>query len=152
MNKLVIVAVVAALSVTTVLAKQRRHHAHHRYHHHAHRVHHKYHPTRYRVETRYRVARPGQPADCYHIPWCGCWLRHQFGFENVRLNAARAWTTVGEATEPVVGAVVVWRHHVGVLTRRLSDKIWVVKSGNDGDAVRERPRSIKNAIAFRKVT
>jgi hypothetical protein len=48
------------------------------------------------------------------------------------------------------GAIVVWRHHVGIITGRHGNQ-WVVKSGNDGRRVRERPRSVAGAIAFRRV-
>jgi hypothetical protein len=46
---------------------------------------------------------------------------------------------------------VVWRHHVGIITGRVGRQ-WIIKSGNDGHAVRERPRSIAGAIAFRAVS
>jgi hypothetical protein len=47
--------------------------------------------------------------------------------------------------------VVVWPHHVGMITGRTPDGQWIVKSGNDGGGVaRERPRSVAGAIAFRE--
>ena len=71
---------------------------------------------------------------------------------NRNLWLARNWASVGRsAGGPRVGAVVVWRHHVGIITGRAGGK-WIVKSGNDGHAVRERPRSIAGAIAFRAVS
>ena len=46
--------------------------------------------------------------------------------------------------------MVVWPHHVGMITGRTSNGEWIVKSGNDGGgAAHERPRSITGAIAFR---
>jgi hypothetical protein len=64
---------------------------------------------------------------------------------------ARNWANVGSnAGQPAVGVVVVWRHHVGIITGR-SEAGWIVKSGNDGRAVRERVRSVERAIAFRRV-
>jgi hypothetical protein len=45
--------------------------------------------------------------------------------------------------------MVVWSHHVGMITGRTANGQWIVKSGNDGHRVRERPRSIAGAIAFR---
>ena len=64
---------------------------------------------------------------------------------------ARNWAGVGSnAGRPGIGVVVVWRHHVGIITGRAGAK-WVIKSGNDGHAVRERPRSISGAIAFRSL-
>ena len=51
---------------------------------------------------------------------------------------------------PRVGAVVVWPHHVAHITGRTKDGQWIVKSGNDGGRVRERPRSVRGAV-FRKI-
>ena len=90
-----------------------------------------------------------RPHDCYGIAWCGCWLRHYFGIADRALNLARNWARWGHAASPGAGVVVVWPHHVGLITGRASNGQWIVKSGNDGHAVRERPRSIAGAIAFR---
>jgi hypothetical protein len=69
-----------------------------------------------------------------------------------RLWLARNWAQVGQnAGRPQIGAVVVWRHHVGIITGRAGEQ-WIVKSGNDGRGVRERVRSIAGAIAFRRVS
>ena len=65
-----------------------------------------------------------------------------------RLWLARNWASVGRAASAQVGAVVVWSHHVGIITGR-SGSQFIVKSGNDGHRVRERPRSVARAIAFR---
>lgn len=73
------------------------------------------------------------------------------GISDRRLWLARNWAHVGQNVgRPEVGAVVVWRNHVGIITGRIGDQ-WIVKSGNDGRAVRERPRSVARAIAFRRV-
>jgi hypothetical protein len=94
--------------------------------------------------TRHAARRGGKPAK-----WCGWWLGHQLGMPRRELWVARNWASVGRnAGGPRIGAVVVWRHHVGIITGRAGAK-WVVKSGNDGNRVRERPRSISGAIAFR---
>ncbi len=83
--------------------------------------------------------------------WCGWWLGQHLGKTDRRLWLARNWAHEGSnAGGPHVGAVVVWRHHVGIITGRQGNQ-WVVKSGNDGRRVRERPRSIAGAIAFRRV-
>ena len=93
---------------------------------------------------RLAAARGGRPGK-----WCGWWLGHQLGMPRRDLWVARNWASVGRnAGGPRIGAVVVWRHHVGIITGRAGAK-WVVKSGNDGNRVRERPRSISGAIAFR---
>jgi hypothetical protein len=92
------------------------------------------------------TARAGRPA-----AWCGWWLGQHLGLSDRRLWLARNWASVGSnAGGPSIGAVVVWRHHVGVITGRAGSQ-WIIKSGNDGHGVRERPRSISGAIAFRHV-
>jgi hypothetical protein len=82
--------------------------------------------------------------------WCGWWMRKHLGVANPAGNLARWWAGYGRpAHGPHVGAIVVWRHHVGRITGRTADGRWIVKSGNDGHRVRERPRSVAGAIAFR---
>ena len=81
--------------------------------------------------------------------WCGWWLRQHLGVGNRSGNLARWWAGYGgNAHGPAVGAIVVWPHHVGIITGH-TDAGWVVKSGNDGHAVRERERSLRGVIAFR---
>lgn len=82
--------------------------------------------------------------------WCGWWMRTQLG-GGPEYNLARNWANRGRALNgPRVGAVVVWSHHVGMITGRTKDGQWIVKSGNDGGRVRERPRNVSGAV-FRKV-
>jgi hypothetical protein len=83
--------------------------------------------------------------------WCGWFARSLVGSDpGPEYNLARNWTHWGRSASPGVGVVVVWPHHVGMITGRTPDGQWVVKSGNDGGGVaRERPRSIAGAIAFR---
>lgn len=87
--------------------------------------------------------------------WCGWWMRRHLGVANPAGNQARWWARYGRpAHGPHVGAIVVWargrRHgHVGIITGRTADGQWIVRSGNDGHRVRERPRSVAGAIAFR---
>lgn len=120
-------------------------HVHHAYRH----GHHAYRHARYAVRYgRHRArfaAHGGRPR-----AWCGWWLGRELGMSDRRLWLARNWASVGRnAGGPSVGAVVVWRHHVGIITGRVGNQ-WIVKSGNDGHGVRERPRSISGAIAFRR--
>lgn len=61
-------------------------------------------------------------------------------------NRAQSWRRWGGATSPRVGAVVVWPRHVGIITGRAANGQWIVKSGNDGGRVRERPRSVAGAV------
>jgi hypothetical protein len=77
-------------------------------------------------------------------------MRNQVGHDpGPQYNLARAWAHYGSsAGGPHVGAIVVWPHHVGKIVGHENGK-WIVKSGNDGHAVRTRPRSLAGAIAFR---
>jgi uncharacterized protein (TIGR02594 family) len=93
----------------------------------------------------------------WHRPraWCGWWMRRHLGVANPAGNLARWWAHYGTAAHgPAVGTIVVWARgrrsgHVGIITGRTADGRWIVKSGNDGHRVRERPRSVAGAIAFR---
>lgn len=90
------------------------------------------------------------PGDPRPSAWCGWWLRQHLGVADRLYNLARAWARYGQpAHGPGEGVIVVWRHHVGIITGR-ADGQWIVKSGNDGHAVRERPRSLAGVIAFRQ--
>jgi len=86
--------------------------------------------------------------------WCGWWMRTVFG-GGPEYNLARNWAKRGtSAGGPRVGAVIVWKSHVGIITGKASDGRWIVKSGNDSNQVRERARSLKHSksgypIAFR---
>lgn len=77
--------------------------------------------------------------------WCGWWMRTQLG-GGPEFNLAWNWSKWGRPTTAQVGAVVVWRHHVGIITGRAANGQWIVKSGNDGGKVRERARSVSGAV------
>lgn len=80
--------------------------------------------------------------------WCGWQMVQWFGGDK-SLYLARNWARVGApARGPAIGAIVVWRSHVGYITGFRNGQ-WIVKSGNDSGRVRERPRSVSRAIAFR---
>jgi hypothetical protein len=82
--------------------------------------------------------------------WCGWWLRHQVGRDpGAAFDRARTWAQWGHPAPPGPGVVVVWPHHVGLITGQAAAGRWMVRSGNDGHAVRERPRSLAGAIALR---
>jgi hypothetical protein len=90
---------------------------------------------------RSRPSEEGRPSQ-----WCGWWMRTQLG-GGPEMNLAANWRSWGSrASGPQVGAVVVWPHHVGMITGRASNGKWIVKSGNDGGAVRERARSVAGAV------
>jgi hypothetical protein len=152
-------AAVAVLCVSFAsLAYASHHHRHHHHHHHRpllsyrhHRSHH--HGARYAITHggghTASLSSQGRPADCYGIPWCGCYLRHLLGVASTAYNLAREWVHYGHATTAHVGAVVVWAHHVGKIVGG-SPGHWEVLSGNDGHRVRTRVRSVAGAIAFRE--
>lgn len=87
-------------------------------------------------------ARPGR--------WCGWYMRTLYG-GGPEYNLARNWAKRGVAAGgPRVGAVVVWKSHVGVITGRNSNGQWLVHSGNTaGGKIATKPRSVSGAIAFR---
>lgn len=78
--------------------------------------------------------------------WCGWYMRTLRG-GGPELNVAWNWSRWGRAASgPQVGAVVVWRHHVGEIVGQASNGQWIVRSGNDGGAVRVRARSVSGAV------
>ena len=83
--------------------------------------------------------------------WCGWYARGLVGSDpGTAYNLARNWAHWGRSASPGPGVIVVWPHHVGMITGQASNGQWIVKSGNDGGGMaRERVRSISGAIAFR---
>jgi hypothetical protein len=85
----------------------------------------------------------------HRLPWYGIFIAQHFGLKDRKLWVARNWVRVGRAAYgPAVGTIVVWRHYVEATTGRVGNQ-WRILSGNDGNAARNRPRSVSNAIAFR---
>jgi hypothetical protein len=81
--------------------------------------------------------------------WCGWEMRRLVGSDpGQAYNLARNWAHWGRSGPAGVGAVVVWPHHVGKIVGQENGE-WVIESGNDGHALRTRPRSIAGAIAIR---
>jgi hypothetical protein len=81
--------------------------------------------------------------------WCGWEMRQLVsGDPGPAFNLARNWAHWGQAGAAGVGAVVVWSHHVGKIVGQEGGE-WIIESGNDGNRVRTRPRSIAGAIAIR---
>jgi len=92
--------------------------------------------------------------------WCGWWLQTYTGVTSaathLNLNRAIEWARVGRATSPQIGAIVVWRHHVGKITGVATNGRYLVMSGNSGGhrgarTVTEHPRSLRGAVAFRSL-
>ena len=101
--------------------------------------------TRSHHASRGHSTRSHHSAGARPARWCGWWMRTQKG-GGPELNLARNWKNWGRPSGPRVGAVVVWSHHVGMITGRTASGQWIVKSGNDGGRVRERPRSVSGAV------
>ena len=81
--------------------------------------------------------------------WCGWQMRRLVGSDpGIAYNLARNWAHWGRPGPAGIGAVVVWNHHVGKIVGQQNGE-WVIESGNDGHALRTRPRSIAGAIAIR---
>jgi len=97
-----------------------------------------------RTVTAYRGRDHARPA-----AWCGWQMRRLVGADpGPSFNLARNWAHWGRSGPAAVGAVVVWPHHVGKIVGRENGQ-WIIESGNDGHALRTRPRSIAGAIAIR---
>jgi hypothetical protein len=100
--------------------------------------------TTYQAAPAYQGGLGGRPS-----AWCGWEMRQLVGGDpGPEYNLARNWSHWGHSGPVGVGAVVVWAHHVGKIVGG-QDGNWVVESGNDGHALRTRPRSIAGAIAIR---
>jgi hypothetical protein len=81
--------------------------------------------------------------------WCGWQMRHLVVADpGPSFNLARNWAHWGRPGPAGIGAVVEWPHHVGKIVGQQNGE-WIIESGNDGRALRSRPRSIAGAIAIR---
>jgi hypothetical protein len=123
------------------------HHGYHRHHHHhmaASRGEFRHAGSVDRIVRAYRGRDQARPA-----AWCGWEMRRLVGADpGPSFNLARNWAHWGRPGPAGIGAVVVWPHHVGKIVGRTNGE-WVIESGNDGHALRTRPRSIAGAIAIR---
>ncbi len=70
---------------------------------------------------------------------------------HLNLNRAIEWRKVGRAAAPHAGTIVVYPHHVAKITQELGRGVYMMVSGNDGHAVRERPRTLRGAVALREL-
>ena len=150
----IIAALFFCISVLPAQAAH-RHHYHRHYAHAHHHRHHRYVRRHYRPVVR-EYAQSGSNvarARSRGLPWCGAFMSDYFhigGAAGRMLWVARNWARKGVATIAHIGAVVVWSHHVGIITGG-SPGHWEVTSGNDGHRVRTRERSLRGAIAFRQI-
>ena len=87
------------------------------------------------------------------VPWCGIWMESHTGIHGPgNLAMAREWAHVGpSASGPAPGSIGVLPHHVFQVVQVLSHGTVLAISGNDGNAVRTRPRSTASVIAWRRI-
>lgn len=86
------------------------------------------------------------------VPWCGIWMESHTGIHAPGLARARAWAGVGEhANGPARGVIGVMAHHVFQVVAVLGPRSVLAISGNDGGAVRTRPRSTAGVIEWRSI-
>src|SRR5262249_27006472 len=99
-----------------------------------------------------------RPERCPPQDWCGCWLASYLNINNAKtwreLWVARNWLNYGHAVNgPEPGVIAVYARgaggHVGIVTRVTRPGFVVLKSGNDGNMVRERERSTEGIIGWR---
>jgi hypothetical protein len=83
--------------------------------------------------------------------WCGWEMRRLVGNDpGPEFNLARNWARWGRpAGGPAPGAIGVMPHHVFKVVQVLDHRTVLAISGNDGHAVRVRPRSTAGVIAWR---
>jgi hypothetical protein len=152
------VVAAAAVMLFAPSAHAREHYHHHSHHVARHRIYARSHSGRitrsaagrtsgefaYSSRSSYSGRDRGRPA-----AWCGWEMRRLVGSDpGPSYNLARNWAHWGRSGPAGIGAVVVWAHHVGKIVGRENGQ-WVIESGNDGHALRTRPRSIAGAIAIR---
>src|SRR5689334_1068806 len=150
----------AAIVVSVQCAQAREHH-----HHHGHRHHHSVVASRGTLAHRsaprnglyaFAAANLASSVTTYRghdrarpAAWCGWEMRRLVGADpGPSFNLARHWAHWGRPGPAGIGAVVVWPHHVGKIVGQRNGE-WIIESGNDGHALRTRPRSIAGAIAIR---
>jgi hypothetical protein len=90
-------------------------------------------------------------ADGRPSAWCGWEMRQLVGGNpGPEYNLARNWAHWGQpASGPAPGVVGVMPHHVFKVVQVLGHGTVLAISGNDGHAVRVRPRSTAGVIAWR---
>jgi hypothetical protein len=88
----------------------------------------------------------------YGLPWCGIWMEGHTGIHKPGLALARNWAREGSpASGPAPGVIGVMPHHVFQVLQVLGNGLVLAISGNDGNAVRTRPRSTSGVIAWRRI-
>lgn len=84
-------------------------------------------------------------------PWCGFAMNafaREAGLPSVGSGRAIDWRNYGRPSRPHTGAIAVFRHHVGVVTGVIGNKIQLI-SGNHGGRVGIGLYSMSQVVAFR---
>jgi len=100
----------------------------------------------------HEAAAPAAPrGDPRPRAWCGWFMRQMYGVADKTYNAAAKWAHYGtNAGGPQVGAVIVWRHHVGeIVPGSCPAREVMLHSGNDLNQVCTRCFPTRGAIAYR---
>jgi hypothetical protein len=145
----------AALQMTTTsnasAASAGRSHSHHNHH-----IAHQYFAHQYNAHQYNHIAHHYNSsrtvADGRPSAWCGWEMRQLVGGNpGPEFNLARNWAHWGRpASGPAPGVVGVMAHHVFKVVQVLGRGTVLAISGNDGHAVRVRPRSTAGVIAWRE--
>jgi hypothetical protein len=119
----------------------------HHSHHHELRIAHQYGSSRHAEYGSSRHVADGRPS-----AWCGWEMRQLVGGNaGPEYNLARNWAHWGRpAGGPAPGVIGVMPHHVFKVVQVLGHGTVLAISGNDGHAVRVRPRSTAGVIAWRE--
>ena len=153
----VILAALALAFATPALARGHHHRHHARHHHHARHVH-VGRPMQLPGGAMLAVARRYEglrhSPDGFRGQWCGsfaAFVARKVGKPVPRdYRLARAWARVGRPSAPRVGAVVVFRHHVTIISRIIPGGFLGI-GGNQSHRVRESRFSWRGVIAIRSV-
>jgi uncharacterized protein (TIGR02594 family) len=100
----------------------------------------------------YFMATSFRPSRGDEDPWCSglaCWCMEQGGYRSPRDARAISWRSWGRETEPRLGAVVVFPHHVGFFMGRRDDGRIDLLGGNQSNRVSIAPYGIEEILAYR---
>jgi hypothetical protein len=111
-----------------------------------------HHLHRHDSNIAYQYNSSGRTADRRPSAWCGWEMRQLVGGNpGPEYNLARNWAHWGRpASGPAPGVIGVMPHHVFKVVEVLGRGTVLAISGNDGHAVRVRPRSTAGVIAWRE--
>ena len=110
------------------------------------------HPIHHGIHVAHQDRSSRRVADGRPAAWCGWEMRQLVGGNpGPEYNLARNWAHWGRpANGPAPGVVGVMAHHVFKVVQVLGHGTVLAISGNDGHAVRVRPRSTAGVIAWRE--